>query len=104
MPLNLGLPRNNVVPMYGSGSGDPPDSMIEFRLSKLEDDVGGIKRDLVDLRERMRAVEVKIDHLPSKDYIQRVAFKSVGILGALGTVLSAFIVFQEKLRFFLGVS
>jgi len=71
---------------------------MEARVAKLEatiehmrDDIGALKGDARDLRDRMRAVEVKIDHLPTKGFIV------VALLGAL-TIVGALIGYAEQIQ------
>jgi hypothetical protein len=63
---------------------------MEARVAKLEatidhmrTDVSDLKRDARDLRDRMRAVEVKIDHLPSKGFIVSALMTALLAIGVL---------------------
>ncbi|KHQ51231.1 hypothetical protein [Mameliella alba] len=74
---------------------------MEARVAKLEAtaehmraDLSDLKSDARDLRDRMRTVEVKIDHLPSKGFIVS------SVLVAL-TVIAALIGYAQKIQAFL---
>ncbi|WP_299830710.1 hypothetical protein [uncultured Roseobacter sp.] len=63
---------------------------MEARVAKLEaafdymrGDVSDLKGDMKNVRDRMRAVEVKIDHLPSKGFIVWVVIAALTAIAAM---------------------
>jgi hypothetical protein len=52
----------------------------------LKRDVGEMRTDMRDLRDRMARLEVRVDHLPSKEFIVTVTVIALGIIGALVTI------------------
>jgi len=80
------------------GPGGPYDGGMETRVAVLETKVDALilkadqaNSDIVELRERMVSVEVKIDHLPSKGFVV------TSHLSAL-VVLAGIITFADDLR------
>mgnify|MGYP001194912067 CR=1 FL=1 len=65
---------------------------MEERVARLEavtehmaSDIADMKGDIRDLRDRMRAVEVKIEHLPGKGFIVSALLVSLlAIAGLIG--------------------
>lgn len=51
------------------GGGDGTFNDMEARVVKLEDKLDKVIERLGDVRERLVAVETKIDNLPTKDYL-----------------------------------
>ncbi|MBB5663226.1 hypothetical protein GGE68_001402 [Rhizobium leguminosarum] len=82
----------------GSGGGE-----LEARLAKLESDVGYVKRDVGELRSDMRdtrdrtvKIEALVGHLPSKAFV----FGAYGVVGAL---IVAITLFQTRIQDFIGI-
>lgn len=87
-----------------SGGGDGGMSGLESRVASLEaytdtirTDVGAIKPDMRDVRDRMAKLEVKVDHLPSKNYINNVVVAAIVLIGA-------FITFQGQIQTLFGTT
>jgi hypothetical protein len=79
------------------GLGQPPPSrssdIFLVELAKLQSDGEHLKRDLgetrtdmKDVRDRMARLEVRVDHLPSKEFIATVVVIALGIVGGLLTI------------------
>ncbi len=73
-----------------SGGGDGTSGGMEARVAKLEahmehvlQDVSLIRADVGTLKTDMATVKVKIDALPSKDFVVKVVVGSAAVLGAL---------------------
>jgi hypothetical protein len=82
-----------------SGGGGGTFDGMETRVAILERDAAHLVKQvdkLVDMPERLRALEVKVDHLPSKDYI-------TSRLLALLTLIAAFILFADKIKALVGL-
>ncbi len=65
------------------------------RTSGLADGIKDARDDMRDVRDRLRAAEVKIDHLPGKGFIVAVVVTALIFLGALFG-------FQEEIQTFFG--
>lgn len=84
------------------GGGDNYDGMeariarLEASAAHLERDVGEMRVDMKDARERLTRVEVKIDHLPTKGW----AFKATL---AFLTAVAALIAFQGHIQQIIGL-
>lgn len=94
---NLGPGRQPPHLRVINGGGNPPGGGMEERLARLEtevehmqDGVRELKADMRDVRERVRAVEVKIDHLPGKGFIVTALLLTLA-------AIAAFIKFAEGL-------
>lgn len=75
------------------GGGGTSDGM-EPRIAKLEAHMEHVRAELGKLApvpERLRAVEVRIDHLPTKGFIVSASITTIALLTAV-------IVFADKLR------
>ena len=107
VPLKSELGQNVSGPLspagqgYGGGGGGM--SALESRVASLEAytetiraDVGAMKLDMRDIRDRTAKLEVKVDHLPSKGYV-------VVALMALLAGIAALIAYQEQIQLFLGL-
>ena len=89
-------------PGLSSSGGNGADGM-EPRIAKLEafvetirSDLGEIKPDIKNVRERMATLEANVNHLPSKGFIVRVILTGVA-------VISAFIAFQAQIQKLFGL-
>lgn len=49
-------------------------------------DLGETRTDMRDLRDRMAKLEVRVDHLPSKEFIIKVVLVSLTLMGGLLTI------------------
>lgn len=70
--------------------------IVLVEIAKLQSDGEHIKRDvnelrpdMKDLRDRMKGLEVRVEHLPSKDFIVKVVLTTIGIATAILTLLTA---------------
>jgi hypothetical protein len=83
------------------GVGTPPrdegrsSDILLVELAKIQSDGEYIKRDLTelrsdmrDMRDRMRALEVKVDHLPSKSHNAIVVTSALVIAVGLATAIT----------------
>ena len=52
----------------------------------MNSDLGEMRADMKDIRDRMARLEVRVDHLPSKDFIVTGIVISLTILGGLVTL------------------
>ena len=82
-------------PGVGSPPRDPDRSsdILLVELAKLQSDgeyikrdLGEVRTDMRDLRDRMSKLEVKVDHLPSKGFIVVVVTTFLLIAGGLMTI------------------
>lgn len=86
-----------------SGGGDGTSGDMEARVAKLEATTEHIQRDLADVktdvrdtRDRLGKLEVKVDHLPTKGWVDaRIVF----LLVAIGAVVT----FQGHIQAWLGI-
>lgn len=60
-------------------------------LGKVRDEVGNVKTDLSTL-------SVRVDHLPTKEFIVRSLAVSVTVLGGFMTLLISIAAFQDHIR------
>lgn len=88
--------------LKSSGGGGTSDGM-EGRIAKLEahmetvrSDIGSLKADVRDVRDRMTRLETKVDHLPSKGFV--VTATTVAL-----TLIAAITLFQTKLQVLFGL-
>ena len=56
---------------------------LESNVSHLQEDMASVKADVRDLRDRMTAVEVKIDHLPGKGFIVTALVATLAVIAGL---------------------
>jgi hypothetical protein len=80
------------------GGGGGTSGGMEERVAKLEAHLEHMRQDLSALRpvpERLRALEVRVDHLPSKGFIVTASALTISLL-------TAAIVFADKLRMLVG--
>lgn len=80
------------------GVGPPPTrpaDIVLVEIAKIQSDGEYIKRDLGELRsdmrelrDRMKAIEVKVDHLPSKSHIAVVVTTALVIAVGLATAIT----------------
>ena len=52
----------------------------------IKRDLGEVRTDMRDLRDRMSRLEVRVDHLPSKGFIVGVVMIALTLIGGLLTV------------------
>ena len=81
-----------------SGSGGGTSGGMEARLAKLESDmeyvkrdVGELRPDVKDVRERLSRLEVAVSSLPTKTW-------GVSALMLLLTLIAALVLFQDEIR------
>ena len=84
--------RNN-----GGNGGGGGMSELAHRVTRIEEDLKELRADMKDARDRLKGLEVKVDHLPSKDFIVKTMVAGLSLLTAI-------IVFQEKLTTLFGVT
>jgi hypothetical protein len=68
---------------------------LEAHVGHVASDVGEIKSDVKNARERLAALEVKVDHLPSKGFI-------VTSTTLLLLIIAALIAFAEDIQAFVN--
>ncbi|MEM6728714.1 MAG: hypothetical protein AAF618_09455 [Pseudomonadota bacterium] len=56
---------------------------IEADLAHLSSDVGALRSDTRDARDRVIALEVKVDHLPTKGFIVSTMLTALAVVAAL---------------------
>lgn len=73
-----------------SSGGDDTSGGMEARVAKLEahmehvlQDVSLIRADVGTLKTDMAAIKLKIDNLPSKDFVVKVVVGGAAVLGAM---------------------
>lgn len=78
-----------------AGGGGGHMGGMEARVAKLEagvehlgKDVSNLSSDMRDVRDRLRALEVKVEHLPSKGFIVSALLVSLILIAALVTFQS----------------
>lgn len=87
-------------PLKGGGGGgtsggmDPWQTSVEKRLDSLDRRAESVDSSLGDVRERLVAVETKIDHLPSKGFIVTSVISSLAFFSAL-------VLLADKIKAFL---
>jgi hypothetical protein len=74
---------------------------IHQGVAELKVGVGEIRTDMRDARERLKGLEVRVEHLPSKDFVVKVV---LGGFAAIGTILSVITLFQSKLQAIFGLT
>ncbi|WP_428331944.1 hypothetical protein [Novosphingobium sp.] len=87
------------VGILKSGDGGGTSGGMEARVAKLEGNVEHLVKQvdkLADMPERVRALEVKVDHLPSKEYISA---RLVALLAAF----AAIVIFADKIKGIVGL-
>jgi hypothetical protein len=52
----------------------------------IKSDLGEMRTDIRDLRDRMARLETEVKHLPSKEFIVTVVVVALGIIGGLLTI------------------
>lgn len=85
------LPSN---PFGGGDGGDGMDAWqtsVEKRLDSLDRHASSIETGVGDMRERLVRVETKVEHLPSKGYIDARLLVMLAVIAAL-------IAFGDQLR------
>jgi hypothetical protein len=91
--------RKGGEPPYDGGDGG--DGMmervvrLEAKVEHVQTDVTELRTDMKDVRDRLKGLEVKVDHLPSKGFIVTALLASLALMTAL-------ISFQEKLQALLN--
>ena len=94
----------------GPGIGQPvadgfrASDIVLTEIAKLQNDgeytrrdLGELRTDMRDLRDRMSKLEVRVDHLPSKGFIVGVVMIALTLIGGLLTV-------APKLQTWAGIS
>lgn len=95
-------PKPAAVPPLKPGGGDGTFDGMEPRIAALEahmthvradvgalkDDVRGLRDDVSGVKADLGALKVKVDHLPSKEYISGQLAKWLGIVIAVTTVVT----------------
>tara|TARA_R110002049_G_scaffold23545_10_gene83671 strand:+ start:53733 stop:54098 length:366 start_codon:yes stop_codon:yes gene_type:complete len=64
---------------------------LEAGLAHVQKDVTDLRVDMKDVRDRLKGLEVKVDHLPSKGFI-------VAALVAMLALIAALIGFQDQVQ------
>lgn len=70
---------------------------LEAHVETIRADLGSLKTDMRDIRDRMKGLEVKVDHLPSKGFIVTATVTALALIGALVTL-------APKLQALAGIS
>jgi hypothetical protein len=81
------------------GVGTPPrddgrlSDILHIEIAKLQNDgeyikrdLGELKTDMREIRDRMARLEVRVDHLPTKSHIVTVTVIALTLIGALVTI------------------
>lgn len=70
---------------------------MEHRIARLEahaehaqTDLSDLKQDMRDVRDRLRGLEVKVEHLPSKGFIAVAVSAGIGLTSAVITLAVAY--------------
>ncbi len=66
-----------------SGGMEPRAAKLEASVERIVADVAMMRSDVSNARERLAALEVKVDHLPSKGFIVTVVAASLAIVAGL---------------------
>jgi hypothetical protein len=96
------LPKRRGETLYSGGGGGTSDGMepriakLEASVSHLERDVGELRVDMKDVRDRLTKIEATVAGLPTKGFV----FSVYGIISAL---LASIILFQHQIQALLGV-
>ena len=86
---------NEGAPQEFAQSSPPsrPSDIVLTEIAKLQNDgdytkrdLGEMRTDMRDMRDRMSKLEVRVDHLPSKEFIVTVVMISLTLVGGLLTV------------------
>lgn len=101
-PTRRDTPQNPSPTLSGSGGGGTFDGM-EARVSKLETlmdvvrtDVGTLKTDVRDVRDRLIRLEERVTHLPTKGW-------AVGAIVTLVGLITAVVTLAPKLQSLFGI-
>ena len=76
--------------LHGSGGNDGLEARIarlEASASHVERDVGELRTDMRDVRDRLARLEEMLSHLPGKGYLWLVGLTIVGLIFAALAVL-----------------
>lgn len=97
-----GMAERDISITTGGGSGGGGN--MEIRITKLETDVEYIKRDvgevrtdMRDVRDRMTRLETSVSHLPSKAYV-------FSVFGIVGAAIAAINLFDSQIQKLLGLA
>lgn len=74
---------------------EPRIARLEAHTDHLLKGTEELKADMRNVRDRLAAIEVRVDHLPSKGFIVTVVLAALAVIGAM-------IGFQESLQSLLG--
>ncbi len=66
-----------------SGGMEPRVAKLEASVEHIAADVVAMRSDVANARERLAALEVKVDHLPSKGFIVTVVASALAIVAGL---------------------
>jgi hypothetical protein len=85
-------PSETIDPRQGARVSD----IVLTEVAKLQADgehiktfLAELRTDMRDIRDRMRALEVTVDHRPTKEFIITVVVVALGIAGAFVTIAPA---------------
>jgi len=84
------------------GGGDMTDltarvAKLEAHVEHMRSDVGEMKPSVNDIRERLRGLEVKVDHLPGKGFVVTVALSFMAFFGLMTA-------FQAQIQSYFGLT
>ena len=71
---------------------------IKTDIGVLRTDLGMLKGEVGDLKTDLATLSVRVDHLPTKEFIVRSLAVSVTVLGGFMTLLISIAAFQDHIR------
>jgi hypothetical protein len=80
----------------GGGSMEPRVAKLEANMEYVKRDVGELRLDMRDVRDRVIKIEGDISQLPSKAFV-------FGVFGVVTTFLAAVTLFQTQIKSLLGL-
>lgn len=92
--------QNPREPSHSGGGGDGGDmhervAKLESSMEHVQRDVSGLRTDMRDVRDRLKSLEVKVDHLPSKGFIVTTLIAGLALIAAL-------LGFTDQIQAFFG--
>jgi hypothetical protein len=71
-------------------------AVLENKVGRIETDISEMRSDVKSIDTRLTRLEVKVDHLPSKGWVDT---RLIFLLGALGAIIT----FQNQIQTWLGL-
>jgi len=94
---------HDLTPHYEGGGEPPGGDALEARVAKLETDIEYVKRDvgelrtdMRDVRDRLTRIEEQVSALPSKGFV-------FGVYGVVAAVIVAVTLFQAQIQLAVGI-